>query len=88
MHNCKSLHFCQIEENYGTLFSLKTAPHLGNSKLLILIITLDNLLLERSRMVSWESDKNWFLQKISWLNDDNNDHDEDDDDDDDNAKDD
>ena len=29
-------------------------------------------------MVSWESDKNWFLQKISWLNDDNNDHDDDD----------
>ena len=23
MHNCKSLNFCQIEENYGTLFSLK-----------------------------------------------------------------
>ena len=38
-------------------------------------------------MVSWESDKNWFLQKISWLNDDHNDDDEDDDDDD-NAKDD
>ena len=29
-----------------------------------IFLTFDNLLLERSRMVSWDKDENWFLRQI------------------------